>query len=109
MILMAREYALWKSSLRAYFILEDGTIERDIAILKDLAFLRAFSLYSVFLIGFIPIALQKVFRRLYVGFSALLLLFIPCLWYGFRITHVSAKMVDWMALFRSAFESVMIS
>lgn len=99
LILSTREYAMWKSTLRDYFYLQNAATDRDIATLKDLRLHNLFGLYSVFLIGVTPIALQKLFRRLDVGIAVIVLLFLPCIWYGLRIMHVSGKMVDWVAAF----------
>ena len=101
LVLSAREHALWKSSFRDYFVLEDARVDRDIAILNDRRFASAFCLYSVCLIGFVPLALQKVFHRLSLAVAALAVLFIPCIWYGARVVHVSGKLVDWAAVFRN--------
>src|SRR4051812_39100524 len=75
--LSAREHALFNSSLRAHFILKDGTVDRDIAILGNRRLLLLFNLYSLFLIGFIPVVLQRLFRRLTFGLALIAVLSLP--------------------------------
>lgn len=99
MIFSAREWALFKSGLKGYFLLHDQAIDRDIAILKDRRILGIFSVYSVLLTGFIPVALQKIFRKVAIGLMVIAILFVPCVWYGNRVIHVFGKMIDWAAVF----------
>lgn len=101
-IFSAREYALWKSSYRNYFFSNDETVDYNIAILKDPRLLRDYCLYSTVLIAFIPIALQKLSSRLWIGVATVILFFAPCVWYGLRIGHVANKLVDWGAVFDDA-------
>jgi hypothetical protein len=101
-VLAARDWALWKVRLRPYFLIDDATIDRDIGTLHNQHLLAAFRLYSILLLGFIPVALQKVFRRVSVGVAVVVILSIPSVWYGFRLMHVAGKMVDWPAAWRDS-------
>jgi fatty acid desaturase len=99
MISYVREYALFKSSAREYFLLQNEKTDYAIAVLQDWNLLRVFVIYSAFLIGLAPVILHRLVKRLWIGLLIVGILFLPLCWYGGQVTRVFGKFLDWNALF----------
>lgn len=98
MILSVREYAIFKSNVRAYFLNPNEETDYAITVLLDGRLVRVFGLYTAVLIGLTPIILHRLTKRLWIGLVAVGVLFLPSCWYGGQVNYVSGKFIDWTAL-----------